>query len=89
MPIRGLMTTSSHAPDWKVTPAHRFLVGAGWLLASAACFVAGAAIVADMPEMWGAVASLALVAMGIGLSLPEPVPHDMLTESVTRIRTDS
>jgi len=81
------MTTLDHITDWKVTGAHRALVGLGWLLATVACFFAGAAIVLDRPELWGPVAALAFVALGIGIALPEPVPSDMLSERRSVLRS--
>jgi hypothetical protein len=83
------MTTLDHITDWKVTGAHRALVGVGWLLATAACLFAGFALVLDRPELWASVAALAFVALGIGIALPEPVPYDMLSERRSVIRSTS
>lgn len=79
------MTITAHSPDWKVTPAHKVLIGVGWTIAMLALAFGAAAVVLDMPRLWGAVAGLAVFAMGLGLTLPEPVPGDMLTGTATRV----
>jgi predicted cobalt transporter CbtA len=83
----GRMTTLEHITDWKVTGAHRALVAAGWLLALVALVTAAAAIVLKRPELWAAVAGLAFFALAVGIALPEPVPHDMLSERRSVVRS--
>jgi hypothetical protein len=82
------MTSISHVPDWKVTPGRRILVLVGWGLAALAAYFGVLAVLFATPELWVPAALIALVAMGVGGALPEPVPHDMFTQSRTRVVTE-
>jgi hypothetical protein len=81
------MTTAAHTPDWKVTPAHRIMIRLGWTVAMTSLALGSAAVILDMPRLWGAVAALAVFAMCVGIALPEPVPRDMLTAGSTRVES--
>jgi hypothetical protein len=81
------MTTAAHTSDWKVTPAHRVMIGLGWTVAMLALAFGAAAVLFEMPRLWGVVATLAVFAMCVGIALPEPVPRDMLTASSTRVES--
>jgi uncharacterized membrane protein len=81
------MTTAAHTPDWKVTPAHRIMIGLGWAIAVASLALGAAAVIFELPRLWGAVATLAVLAMCVGISLPEPVPRDMFTAGSTRVES--
>lgn len=82
------MTSISHVPDWKVTPGRRILVLVGWGLAALAVYFGAAAVLFATPELWVLAALIALVVMGLGGVLPEPVPHDMFTGTRTRVVTE-
>ena len=75
-----MVTRTAKANDWKITTGHRILVKVGWAFVTAAGYLAIAAVIVGLPSMWWYVAGLALTGMLVALTLPEPVPHDLVVE---------
>lgn len=75
-----MVTRTAHKVDWKVTIGHRILVKIGWGLLTLAGYLAVAAVVVGLEKMWWLVAGLALVGLLIAVTLPEPIPHDLVVE---------
>jgi hypothetical protein len=75
-----MVTRTAHKADWKVTIGHRILVKVGWGLLALAAYLAVAAVVVGLEKMWWLVAGLALTGVLIALTLPEPVPQDLVVE---------
>ena len=74
------MTTATRVTrDWKLTLGHRILMKVAWAGLIVAAYGAAVAVIAGLPGAWWLAGAGALVALLAGLSLPEPVPHDMLT----------
>ena len=75
-----MVTRTSQDSDWKVTIGHRILVKVGWALLTMAGYLAVAAVVVGIQTIWWYVAGLALTGLLIAVTLPEPVPQDLVVE---------
>jgi predicted cobalt transporter CbtA len=80
------VTTYPHVRDWKLTTGHLVLMKIGWGVVVLAVYLAAAATIFDSAVAWWIVAGLAIIALATALSLPGPVPKELLTGSRTYLK---
>lgn len=56
------------------------MVNVGWAIVALSVYLAFAATFTGLDEMWWVVAGLALLGMLVAVTLPEPVPRDLIME---------